>query len=381
MRMMKMNNIMDIKQKQPNCNIKISYQTVDWLVENTLVNKFHIDSETGEILGYQREPKNSHIKKIIDYILANPFYFPSCIVCSKPMPFTPNDNLLKTTNKTFFVVDGQHRIEAFRRMKNNPEYQEKYLEIMDCTIPIVILEDVDEKTEIDTFITINKTGKKVDTSLALILKNKITNLYKNKDTAKIDYLAVELARKINKDPNEIWNRMISFNEDARKTLRLLSLNAFVKAERRVIRMMNQLGLIQISSINNDTIDSVVDILHNVHKWTWNAVKEKWPSLFTNEGLQKSVIAGPIGFTSINKYIAKQITERNINNIELLKQHICEEIDNIKCPSKVWLKGHDFSTFSSESGYSKIVDFLEGKPSKSNKDAINIHGEVINSNIV
>ena len=96
--------------------------------------------------------------------------------------------------KELFVVDGQHRIAAFEEIKK--QNKDLYKQIKDYTIPVVILNNVDINSEIDTFIRINKTGKKVDTSLAYILKNQIKGLYKQDDTAKIDYIVVETAKKL-----------------------------------------------------------------------------------------------------------------------------------------------------------------------------------------
>ena len=353
-----MTDIIEVKQEtEKKYTIKIEAASVDWLVENTMVNKFSIDEKDGSLHGYQREPKDSHIKKIIDYVLKNKFYFPSCIVCSNPADGTDNKKILQQNKKTYFIVDGQHRIEAFRRMKNDPDSQHRYNEIKDYTIPLTILDQVDEKIEISTFITINKTGRKVDTSLALILKNKMDKKYPDEKDAKIDYLAVELARKMNGDEKGLWFGQIAFGEKVKK--KALSLNAFVKAIRRNIRMLEKNNLIDLANLKNDSVNTTIDLLQRIQDYIWGSVRKKWPDLFHDEIFSKSVIAGPIGFTSINKYILSQVNDCNADE-NLIREKIENSIECIDCPSKLWLKSDIFATYSSESGYSKIVKILKGE---------------------
>lgn len=347
----------EVIQQKTNCKIKIEVASVDWLVENTMVNKFRIDN--GEIFGYQRETKESHINKIIEYIETNEFYFPSCIICSNPCEGSSNKQLLDSLGKRYFVVDGQHRIEAFRKMKHDPNLASRYNEIKDYTVPLTILDQVDEKTEISTFITINKTGRKVDTSLALILQNKMNEKYLDENGAKVDYLAVELARKMNEDVLGLWYKQIAFGEKSQKKNYLLSLNAFVKSIRRNIKMLNKCNVIDLQQLKTESVDENVNILFRIQNIIWACVKNKWPDLFCSDDLNKSVIIETIGFTSINKYVASEVNCSNANE-NMIKMQIEKCFDKIDCKSDYWKKSGVFATYSSESGYSKIVRILKGE---------------------
>lgn len=341
-----------IKQKTV-FDIIYDSKTVDWCVENTTPNTFRFENK--EIVGYQRKISDSHIAKIIEYIKESwkkeQFYFPSCIVCSIPVnrKGLPND-------KECFVVDGQHRIAAFRKIKDTePEF---YSLIKDFTLPVTILENVDELTEIQTFITINKTSRKVDTSLAMILKNKLADLYGNKNSEKVDFLAVELARHINNDTenNDIWFNQIAFEGFAKENHCLMSLNAFVKAQRRIIRKLDKIKLIDLDNLDNENVENAKQLTKEIFETTWNSIKDKWPKLFCPENISNSVILGPIGFTSLSMFVAYQLGNDPINKDNALEK-IQKSIASINLSPKVWMRGEDFSKFSSEAGYAEIATQL------------------------
>lgn len=99
------------------------------------------------------------------------FFLPTSIICASREDYRSKEKL--------YIVDGQHRIHAFCLLaKQNPA---RYEQIKDNEVSVIVLEQVGEEVEIDTFITINKTSKKVDTSLAYVLKNKINYRRASKD--------------------------------------------------------------------------------------------------------------------------------------------------------------------------------------------------------
>ena len=167
-------------------------KTVDWLVKNTRVNVFNpITFE-----GYQRSIDKKHCEKIVSY-LQRDFFLPTSIICACKNSYTEEEKL--------YIVDGQHRVHAFQLLKEqNPE---RYNEIRDKELSVIVLEKVQEEVEIDTFITINKTSKKVDTSLAYVLKNKINYNRASKDISisKREYLSVELASILNNSEESLMN--------------------------------------------------------------------------------------------------------------------------------------------------------------------------------
>ena len=142
-------------------NIKLigTKKSVGWLANNTEVSVFDPIS----FKGYQRQIDERHCERIVKF-LENDFFLPTPIICAIDTEFSDTTSPLR-------VVDGQHRIYALKMIKR--DNYKRYNEIENLEIPVIVMAGVDEKLEIETFININKTAKKVDTSLALVLRNKI----------------------------------------------------------------------------------------------------------------------------------------------------------------------------------------------------------------
>lgn len=342
----------EVKQSR-NFKIEQIVMSVEELVYNTEPDVF--DPLTFE--GYQRKIVDSHCEKIVDYILEKEFFFPSPIICST------REN--KKNPQKMWIVDGQHRIEAFKILKesDNPLYKRKYDEIKYYTIPVIKLINPDVNDEISTFITINKTGRKVDTSLAQILNNKISSS-QNKDemkrAAKIDYLCVELAKRVNEKELSMWTDQISFEDNPRKEGKLISLNAFIKAERTLISKLEKKGLL-IFDWTNDLValEKSISLLEKSFSIKWNTIEKKWAALFNGNIESRSVLQGPIGCSSINKFIgAKLIQNPNIISFDDFLNYEVQWINGLKISYENWIKGKYYSRYSSESGYSFIARDLE-----------------------
>lgn len=327
-------------------------KTVEWLIENTTVSVF----DPIKFNGYQREISENHCRKIVKY-LEKEFYLPIPIICACDEKY--NDNV------SLRIVDGQHRVHAFRNIKKfNPS---RYNEIKNFEISVIVMEEVNIDLEIDTFITINKTSKKVDTSLAYVLKNKLNvdKQSRNLTISKLDFLAVELAVELN-DNNFLWKNKISFTGSPNnKDYETISLNAFVKATRRLIGQLDRKKIINIEWQNKEEIDSCLAYIAKTLGCLWFGVVEKWPNLFAKEYGQSKIIQGPIGYSAITRFIANQInnlTPTEINEIissDSLNSRISKWINSLSLQEDVWYSGNRFSRFTSESGYNIIVSELKG----------------------
>lgn len=336
-----------IKVKQGDSTFLQTTKKVNWLVENTTVSVF----DPLKFEGYQREINENHCKKIVDY-LEKSFYLPTPIICACDNDFEENTKLR--------IVDGQHRIQALKKIKE--EHPGRFGEIKDFEIPIIVMEKVDMNAEIDTFITINKTSKRVDTSLAYILKNKLNSRRdsRNLTISKLDYISVELAVLINKE-NFLWKDRISFNSSPSKNgTETLSLNAFVKATRRLVGQLEKKGVVEIEWKNEEEIKKCKNAMAVIFDTLWGAVEKKWPELFKKDQNQLKIIQGPIGYSSITRYIANEI--KNIDDVPCNYSHyvnnIAKWIENVTLDEKVWYPGNSFSKLSSESGYNIIASELK-----------------------
>lgn len=318
-------------------------KTVDWLVNNTTVSVFNpIDFK-----GYQRQIDNKHCIKIVDF-LKRDFFMPTAIICATDKEFQDDCNLR--------IVDGQHRVNAFKMMKTKEP--ERYNQIKEYEVPVIVMAKVDENTEIDTFITINKTSKKVDTSLALVLKNKMNKYNTSEDLTmpKAEYIAVELAQYLNfrEDPNNIWFDKILFEGNPKNTAQLISLNAFVKSTRVLLNRMARKGLISLDWSENDEISECIEKCYKIINSIWSILQNKWPELFDSDLEKRRIIQGAIGYSSFNRAIVGLLEKSTYKD----EYDFIYEIENwIKCISieaDRWLPGETYSKYSSESGYSIVA---------------------------
>ena len=321
-------------------------KTVNWLVNNTIVSVFNPINFTG----YQRQIDNNHCKKIVEYLKAE-FFMPTAIICA-----TDNDYNDETPLR---IVDGQHRINAFKIMRE--EEPDRYKQICDYEIPVIVMAKVDENTEIDTFITINKTSKKVDTSLALVLKNKM-NKYRSTDDLtipKAEYLAVELAQKLNfdEDSNNIWFDKILFEGNPKNTSQLISLNAFVKSTRTLVNHLAKNRIISLNWIDEGDIICNTEKCKKIIFAIWLILQQKWQELFYSDLDKRRIIQGAIGFTAINKVVIHLLNQKEYKD----EYDLIEDFENFIKRSTIsankWLPGEMFSKYSSESGYTIVAQEL------------------------
>lgn len=331
-------------QQKDNIKLKHVKKSVDWLVLNTTVDVF--DPLT--FSGYQRQIDKGHCEKIIKYI-ENDFILPTSIICATDQDYSENTTLR--------IVDGQHRVEAFKILKDqNPS---RYFQIKDYEMSIIIMERVDKIIEIETFITINKTSKKVDTSLAFVLKNKINNSYKSTDLgiSKREYLSVELAQMLN-EKSQFWKDKILFEGNVKNSPEFISLNAFVRSTRTLLGTLEAKGIIELDWENREEITVCLEKLNMFFDFIWNSVQKKWSGLFDNEN-KRTIIQGAIGFSSLNKFVSQMIrTNCNHKDLRDVMQCCREVIMKIDVPISDWEPGGRFSKFTSESGYSLVAKELE-----------------------
>lgn len=325
-------------------------KTVDWLVHNTQVNVFNpITFE-----GYQRSIDEKHCEKIVSY-LSKEFFLPTSIICASRELYSPE--------KKLYIVDGQHRVCAFGLLKQrNPE---RYEQIKNNEISVIVLEQVEEDVEIDTFITINKTSKKVDTSLAYVLKNKINYNRASRDIgiSKREYLSVELAGLLNNPRGnyieDFWEGRISFEgTPAKQSLQFISLNAFVKSMRAFLGCLEKHKIISLEWDNQDELNECIYAIERIMDSIWYEVRNKWPELFDSDLEKRRIIQGSIGFSSINRFLIQNLKKKNVDmSIDGFIDQVAIWIRSIQYSSQGWLPGEAFSKYSSEAGFSIIAQEL------------------------
>jgi len=204
------------------------------------IHKWSHDQAAG-LKGYQRAPDPTRIGKIKNYLqgeVENPI-FPTAILVSarQPLKFRSYEGKNKDfgeliVDQTLFVIDGQHRIEAFKDIADKDELSSLYGYI---EIPIIILSGFKYKEEVEQFFVINDRQKGVKADLAQRIYVEIA---KNDDGTRIvrenkkwQLPAVTVVDELNKDERSIWYRLIALPDDDKdiKKERVITQNSFIKS--------------------------------------------------------------------------------------------------------------------------------------------------------
>ena len=209
-----------------------------------LVNRYHIPHrDFSKNTGYQRLPGKSRVNKLARDLKEGHVDLPTSLLLS-----VRDDNELRPVledgryilslpnngDKPFYVVDGQHRLEALRKLI----IEEQNEEWADYLIPVNIIFGSDENSEMAQFHTVNSNAKSIPTDLAFDLlkqrakRDEVFFIHLNETRAGWKVLCQELTEKVAKHPG-IWFGKIRFpNEGKRSTL--IRSNAFASSLKGVV---------------------------------------------------------------------------------------------------------------------------------------------------
>jgi len=350
----------DLIFKQEKHNFRITTRKISWLLDDNHVKIDYFNPMDLENGGYQRQKNDSHCENIANYIKKtmvekNDFYLPSSIICSCRDEYS-DDSLL-------YIVDGQHRIEALKKIKN--EESDLYQKIKDYSLSLLILIKPTKEEEIQTFIDINKTSKKVDTSLATVLRNRLN---KDKSTTSDDllipkrqYLSVELAWRLcneNHSDDNLYFDKIVFEGDTKNSNQYITLNAYYNSIKSYLKYLHQYKIVSNDWNTKDELESRFNDLQTIEIKTWNIVKDTWPELFKNDDCK--ILMGPIGFAAIHKvlnyFLQNSCKDYNYNVTDYMDD-IKKVFESINIPFGLWKKGGDFSLYTSGSGYTQVSQII------------------------
>ena len=332
----------DVNQRY---KLEVTKRSIDWLVNNTEVDVF----QPVDFTGYQRQIDSKHCQKIVSYLNKSAF-LPSAIICS----YRSADQ-----NNRLWIVDGQHRVHAFRMLRERNI--DRYREIADVEIPVVVMIDVPIEVEIEQFITINKTSKKVDTSLATILKNLISQGKENMVMSKSEFISVEVARKLGFDgQSKVWSGKILLEGNVRNHDEYISLNAFVRATRVLINLFAQKGIVNLEWHTPEEVEEVTRLSTGLIDHIWMEVAMRWPELFGSYDEDRRIIQGSIGYTAITRTLVKMLRDSQISNQGELRQQVQQIVMGFPVGCDKWKAKGEYSRYSSESGYKIVSDELMGR---------------------
>lgn len=352
-----------IKLIQDGLEFYITKLNVEELIENSYIEFFN--SETEE--GYQRPLNTAHVKSIVKYLInANEPIMASAIIAAvdeNTTRYDENHSELDIRTRVR-IVDGQHRIEAFKMLKNL--HESKYKIIKDFEYPVVLLKiGNDQKIhEINAFIDLNKKGKKVSTDLALRLQSKIrqqVNEYSSFEEIEQE-VAQSIAKYLNKDENSIWFDAIK--DSPEKVNKIISLNAFSHSLIPIIKVYKKFNLLEPYEINNEKIVEISLELNRLIFAIWKIIEHKWPECFINQisRMDKAYsIQKGLGVNTLHLVVAS-CYEKCKGNIENTLLDFEKIIINSSIEYFDWKSGGKFSGYSSSAGFRELSKkVIENQP--------------------
>ncbi|MGE6590605.1 DGQHR domain-containing protein [Bacillus mycoides] len=209
-----------IKTNQPIGDFYIAKINARELYEISTVDRLMIEMQSKEnelfYKGIQREINESKVQSLEDYIESPDATFPNSIILNVDEQYviskTSDSLVLRVTNNTFSVIDGQHRLESFR------EYTETDFELV---VSIFIGLSIDEQARI--FTIINSEQTKVNPSVQIFqeLHDKVYTPRK---------MAATITTMFAKDIESPWVNKVKLLgiKDELSSEGIISLSAFVK---------------------------------------------------------------------------------------------------------------------------------------------------------
>ena len=198
--------------------------------------------------GYQRKPSVSRVNKLARDLQNGMVDLPTAILLSiRDTSLIPRKDrsgrfmlsLPANGSRPFYVIDGQHRLEALKRVME--ESTDTYDGWFEFHIPTVILFGANEAVEMDQFHTVNSNAKSISTDLALdLLKKRAAQqgsfrkyLIEKGEGWKVE--SQELTEIVAQ--REIWREKVRFPNEPKKGT-LINSNGFVRSLKRALEQEN-----------------------------------------------------------------------------------------------------------------------------------------------
>lgn len=325
----------------------------------------HYDSQKDT--DYQRPPMPAHYRKIAKYFMTekNPI-LPSAIIAAMGKDDFSFDDMQLDIKSKIRIVDGQHRIEGMKCLKNgySKTSLEKYNYLnrtFELPVIIMVIENNDDLTEIDAFINLNSKGKKVRTDLAVALKNKRTRAHM-KDNEKaavseeiIQAISMDIAKALSANTESAWNGLIiQADEVGNRNEQPISIIAFSRSIMPIVQKYLEINTIY--ELTREQYERTVEHVCKVVEKAWNIVIKQWPNCFGKKLEYNSSynICKGIGVNTLFGVFTECYNDKEegyINFKTILEKTDVKEED--------WLVGGTFTGYASYQGFSMIKKFILG----------------------
>jgi DGQHR domain-containing protein len=321
--------------------------------------------------GYQRAPDLARVEKIKNYIqieTSQPI-FPTTLLVNARKSLNFNEKFEDfgelVIDQQLFVIDGQHRIAAFKDMASNDELRGKYGYV---ELPIVVLSNFKYEEEVEQFFVINSRQRKIKTDLAqriyleLSKKDINTRLIPEKD--KWQGLAAKIVDSLNENPSSIWYQLIELPNDPKdiRKERLISQNYFIKSLKPFFSGATKKWDYSSGSYNNgkDIVKECTSLLEDY----WKMIKGVYEESFLEK--KKSILFKTVGVVSLHMVLAEflskypSLTQKEA--ISKLQELLVYARDYKKFTPEFWQvgntearnKGLNAGAYSSSAGHNRIA---------------------------
>lgn len=384
-----MNNIErgNIEIMQDSIKIVITSLTVDELIK---LAKPEVYNSVDSPQGYQRPINNNHVKNIVEY-LKNEQY--PILPTSMVMAIDTEDFLYRSNNEFKFnghlrIVDGQHRIEAMRRIVKELEEEiklypnDKYVETQDelnmflrweYPVNIMLLNKSDNwerYIEIRSFVDINKKGKTVATDLAdTNMRNIRATLKELPQKQAIHQISLQVVNTLIEDKKSVWYKSIKTGDIGTNT-KIIGIAQFSKSIMSLSRNYLYSKYGKKEYYEKDEIECVVRNLSEKLKEYWGIICSKWEHAFVynsdmktysvnyDYSIQKGIGVFPLHRLITTEFIGSKDIDEALESCRRILSENKSQID-----SSDWEVGGTFTSYSSSSGHAKINKMLRGELEK------------------
>jgi len=324
--------------------------------------------------GYQRPLNPSNIEKIKNYILKetpHPLFPTSVVVNSRtPLKFKDMDGSygeLEISNP-LFVIDGQHRIEAFKELMKEPLLRGKY---GTYEIPIVVLSGFEYIRELEQFFIINSRQTKIKFDLAQRMYMEMMKAdFSTKlvpESKRWQTLAGKAVDCLNEGiPSKtVWYGSIQLPDDSKDIIktRIITQNSFISSLKPFFsggkRIWNFNAIPEKK--HNETLEELTELLTKF----WNMVGEVYPQIVNNP--KKYTLLKTVGVYSLHIFLADVVADTQVFNIDTIIENAKKKLMKAKeqYAEVFWEIGsrdendrrRKASGFSSAAGHNRIASAL------------------------
>lgn len=156
---------------------------------------------------YQRQLDEKRLPSLKRYMEYSRASFPNGILLNSKVPLEYENGylLVPDDNNTFFIIDGQHRIEALKYYNKKEPFD----------VCVVIFNNLNVDLQTELFVTVNNEQKKVNPNIRMNLKG-------NDEIDSPDKIARNIVIALNKDSKSPFKKLIKL-DDKKESKGIISL--------------------------------------------------------------------------------------------------------------------------------------------------------------